>query len=404
MLHGSTQKPSQYLVIGYDTDLPPRSLRCAKLGCEHRLSFGADACHRLVQQLPAKHRRQDGQIRVSEESAARIPVGTFRYAFPLSARLHPALTSVPPSPDPAAVSTPPPDDLAPYGSYLSLGLPPDHRLQRLTPLTCVYDSATLHIVCGHTLRGQRLADSASHWHGFRMLGPSGQLLSAPNITAADVRLDSHCDVCTRTQMQAAPSHRGHPRAGRKLADAVACPAVFGLADISASFLTTDGPWYPEPTPVPTWGQWLQPTTSPPTPAFVSVPALIPAAGRSDIQEEGECYISGSSGSDTPAPGRCPTSSDSDPEAEHDIDKVPTFPTVSDRIFTQPNALRPECRTFAALEMLPAHMRKGRIAHWDIAHSEMASPSRPLKGGVKSFLVCVDVGIQHVAFRPIRSTK
>ncbi len=28
----------------------------------------------------------------------------------------------------------------------------------------------------------------------------------------------------------------------------------------------------------------------------------------------------------------------------------------------------------------------------------------VKGGVKSFLVCVDVGIQHVAFRPIRSTK
>jgi hypothetical protein len=104
------------------------------------------------------------------------------------------------------------------------------------------------------------------------------------------------------------------------------------------------------------------------------------------------------------PGHCPTSSDSDPEAEHDIDTIPTFPTVSDRIFTQPNALGPEHRTFAALELLPDHMRKGRIAHWDIVHSEMASPSRPLKGGVKSFLVCVDVGIQHVAFRPLRSTK
>jgi hypothetical protein len=28
--HGSTMKPSQYLVIGYDTDVLPRSLRCAK--------------------------------------------------------------------------------------------------------------------------------------------------------------------------------------------------------------------------------------------------------------------------------------------------------------------------------------------------------------------------------------
>jgi hypothetical protein len=376
--HGSTQKPSQYLVIGYDTGALPRSLRCAKLGCEHRLSLEAGACHRLVQQLPAKRRRRDGQIRVSEASAARIPVGVFRYAFPLSARLHPAPASVPPSPGPAKVSTSPPDDLAPYGSYLSLRLPPDHRLQRLTPNTCVYDAATLHIVCGHTLRGQRLADSANHWQGFRMLGPSGQVLSAPNITAADVRLDSHCDVCTRTQMQAAPSHRSHPRAGRKLADTVACPAIFGLADISASFLPTDGPWYPEPTPVPTWGPWLQPTTFLPTPPFVSVPALIPATGRPDTQEEGECHLTGSSSSDTPAPGHCPTSSDSDPEKENDIDAVSTFPTVSDRIFTHPSALGPEYRTFAALEMPPDHMRKGRIAHWDIAHSEMASPGRPLK--------------------------
>jgi hypothetical protein len=241
------------------------------------------------------------------ESAARIPVGTFRYAFPLSARLHPAPTSEPPSPGPTAVSASPPDDLAPYGSYLGLRLPADHRLQRLTPLTCVYDAATLHVVCGHTLRGQRLADSANHWHGFRMLSPSGQILSAPNITVADVRLDAHCDVCTRTQMQAAPSHRNHPRAGRKLAAAVACPAVFGLADISASLLATDGPWYPEPTPVPTWGQWLQPITASPTPPFVSVPALVPATGRTDPEEEGECYLSASSDYDSPAPGRCPTS-------------------------------------------------------------------------------------------------
>jgi hypothetical protein len=49
-----------HLVIGYDTDLLPCALRCAKLGCEHRLSFEAGACHRLVQQLPAKHRRQNG--------------------------------------------------------------------------------------------------------------------------------------------------------------------------------------------------------------------------------------------------------------------------------------------------------------------------------------------------------
>ena len=50
------------------------------------------------------------------------------------------------------------------------------------------------------------------------------------------------------------------------------------------------------------------------------------------------------------------------------------------------------------------MRKGRLAHWDIIHSELASPGRPLKAGVTAFLVCVDVGILHVAFRPLRSTK
>ena len=400
--HGSTQKPTQYIAIGYDAADLPASLRCAKLGCEHRLSFDADACHRLVQQLPAKRRRQDGQVRVSATSAARIPVGVFKYAFPLAARLQPAPTSVPPLPEPAAVPPSPPVDLEPYGAYLSLRAPPDHRLQRLTPLTCVYDATTLHAVCGHTLRGQRLADSANHWQDFRMLGPSGQVLSAPNITAADVRLDAHCDVCTRTQMQAAPSHRAHPRAGRRLPVSIPCLAPFGLADIATPFLRTDGPWYSEPVPIPSWGQWLQPAAACSTPSPVAMPA--PAADRASAPDEGETCLSDSSGYDTPTPGRCPTSSDSDPEAERDVNTVPTFPTVSDRIFTHPNALGTDCRTFEALEMLPDHMRKGRIVHFDIVHSELASPSRPLKAGIKSFLVCVDVGIHHVGFRPIRSTK
>ena len=84
--HGSTNKPTQYVAINYDPDKLPMSLRCAKLGCPHRLSLDADACHCLVQQLPAKRHRQDGQMRVCAESAARIPVGVFRLAFPLSAR------------------------------------------------------------------------------------------------------------------------------------------------------------------------------------------------------------------------------------------------------------------------------------------------------------------------------
>ena len=409
--HGSTQKPTQYIVIGYEHAALPVSLRCATLGCQHRLSFDAGSCHRIVQQLPGKRRRREGQLRVSAESAARIPVGVFRYAFPLSARQHPAPTAVPPppapatlsAPSPATLSAPSPVELEPYGAYLSLRVPADHRLQRLTPRTCVYDATCLHAVCGHTLRGQRLADSANNWQGFRMLGPSGELLSAPNITAAHVRLADHCDVCTRTQMQAAPSHHVHPRAGRQLSASapVACPAPFGLADISASFLGTSGPWYSEPVPIPSWGQWIQATAASPALSPVSMPALTPEV---PAPEEGEACLSESSGYETPNPGRCPTSSDSDPEAEHDIEIMPTFPSVSDRIFTHPGALGSDCRTFAALEMLPDHQRKGRIVHFDIVHSELASPNRPLKAGVKSFLVCVDVGIHHVAFRPIRSTK
>ena len=96
-------------------------------------------------------------------------------------------------PYPAAAPTSPPVDLQPYGAYLSLRLPNDHRLRRLTPLTCVYNATTLHAVCGHTLRGQRLADSANQWQGFRMLNTSGQLISAPNITAV-TKLS-----CTRTK-------------------------------------------------------------------------------------------------------------------------------------------------------------------------------------------------------------
>ena len=401
--HGSTQKPTQYVVIGYDPHTLPGSLRCAKLGCPHRLSLDADAYHCLVQQLPAKRHRQDGQMRVCAESAARIPVGVFRHAFPLSARLHPTPTSGSIS-CLAAVSPPTPLDLPPYGAYLSLRIPADHRLRRLTPLTCVFDATTLHAICGHTLRGQRLADSANQWQGFRMLNASGQLLSAPNITAADVRLDAHCDVCTRTQMQAAPSHHAHPRAGRQLPASVACPAPFGLADVSASFLGANVPWYSEAVPIPTWGNWLLPTASCPMPPPPAMPALTPIVSTTPPPEEGETHLSDSSDYDTPAPGRCPDSSDSDAEAERDVDTIPTTPPISDRVFTQPHARGPECRTFADLELLPDHMRKGRLAHWDIIHSELASPGRPLKAGVTAFLVCVDVGILHVAFRPLRSTK
>ena len=401
--HGSTNKPTQYAVFGYNTAALPESYRCAKLGCPHRLSHDVDARHCLVQQQPAKRHRLEGQIRVDAESAARIPVGVFQFAFPLSARLHPTPTCGPVAPYPAAALTSPPVDLQPYGAYLSLRLPADHRLRRLTPLTCVYNATTLHAVCGHTLRGQRLADSANQWQGFRMINASGQLISAPNITAADVRLDAHCDICTRTQMQAAPSHSVHPRAGRQLAAAVACPAPFGLADISTSFLGVCTPWYSEPVPIPTWGQWLLPTESLPMSELVAFPALAPAVSPT-LPEEGEATFTDSSDYDTPAPGRCPDSSDSDPEAECDVDTVPTVSNISDRVYTHPNALGPDCRTFAALELLPDHMKKGRLAHFDIVHSELASPTHPLKAGIKHFLVCVDVGTLHLSFRPLRSTK
>ncbi len=358
--HGSTNKPTQYAVFGYDPDALPESFRCAKLGCPHRLSLDADARRCLVQQQPAKRHRQEGQMRVCAESAARIPVGTFQFAFPLSARLHPTPACGPVEPCPAAAPTPPPVDLQPYGAYLSLRLPADHRLRRLTPLTCVYNAATLHAVCGHTLRGQRLTDSANQWQGFRMINASGQLISAPNITAADVRLDAHCDICTRTQMQAAPSHSVHPRAGRQVAAAVVCPAPFGLADISTSFLGVCTPWYSEPVPTPTWGQWLLPAESRPIPALVALPALAPTVDPT-LPKEGEAAFTDSSDYDTPALGCCPDSSDSDPEAERDVDTVPTEHNISDRVYTHPNALGTDCRTFAALELLPDHMKKGRLA-------------------------------------------
>ena len=402
--HGSTQKPTQYAIIGYDPDILPVSLRCDQLGCPHRLSLEPDACHCLVQQLPAKRHRQAGQLRVCTESAARIPVGAFLYAFPLSARLHPA-----PAPGPTAqpmtpIPTPTPADLPPYGAYLGLRLPADHRLRRLTPLTCVYNAATLHAVCGHTLRGQRLADSANQWQGFRMLSASGQILSAPNITAADVRLDAHCDICTRTQMQAAPSHQSHPRAGRHLPAVVACPAPFGLADISTSFLGISVPYYSAAVPTPTWGQWPLPAVSPPLPPYIAMPALTPTVETILPREEGEAHFSDSSDFEVSAPGRCPDSSDSDAEAERDVDTIPTNPNISDRIFTHPHARGPDCRTFADLEGLPDDQRARRLIHFDIIHSELASPGRPLKAGVKSFLVCVDVGTYNVGFRPLRSTK
>ena len=382
--HGSTQKPTQFAIIGYDPDLLPVSLRCDQLGCPHRLSLEPDACHCLVQQLPAKRHRQAGQLRVCTESAARIPVGAFLYAFPLSARLHPA-----PAPGPTAqpmtpIPTPTPADLPPYGAYLGLRLPADHRLRRLTPLTCVYNAATLHAVCGHTLRGQRLADSANQWQGFRMLSASGQILSAPNITAADVRLDAHCDICTRTQMQAAPSHQSHPRAGRRLPAVVACPAPFGLADISTSFLGVSVPYYSAAVPTPTWGQWLLPAVSPPLPPSIAMPALTPTVEAILPREEGETHFSDSSDFEVSAPGRCPDSSDSDAEAERDVDTIPTNPNISDRIFTHPHARGPDCRTFADLEGLPDDQRARRLIHFDIIHSELASPGRPLKAGVKSF--------------------
>jgi hypothetical protein len=78
--------------------------------------------------------------------------------------------------------------------------------------------------------------------------------------------------------------------------------------------------------------------------------------------------------------------------------------VSDRVFAVANSLGPDYRTFAALELLPYHLRAGRIIHWDIIHSELASPGRPLKAGVKMFLICVDVGIHAVGMRPLRSSK
>jgi hypothetical protein len=135
-----------------------------------------------------------------------------------------------------------------------------------------------------------------------------------------------------------------------------------------------------------------------------MPALTPTVETILPREEGEAHFSDSSDFEVSAPGRCPDSSDSDAEAERDVDTIPTNPNISDRIFTHPHARGPDCRTFADLEGLPDDQRARRLIHFDIIHSELASPGRPLKAGVKSFLVCVDVGTYNVGFRPLRSTK
>jgi hypothetical protein len=135
-----------------------------------------------------------------------------------------------------------------------------------------------------------------------------------------------------------------------------------------------------------------------------MPALAPTVEDVLHQEEGETHLSDSSDYDVPARGCCPDSSDSDAEAERDVDTVPTVHNISDRVYTHPHARGPQCRTFADLEQLPDDQRARRLVYWDIIHAELASPGRPLKAGVKSFLVCVDAGTFNVGFRPLRSTK
>ena len=116
---------------------------------------------------------------------------------------------------------------------------------------------------------------------------------------------------------------------------------------------------------------------PTPPSAVLMPSV--AADVPLVSSRGAAESSFSDSSDSPPSrtGRRPSSSDSDPEAECDVDLLPTVQPVSDRVFAVANSLGPDYRTFAALELLPQellpyHLRAGRIIHWDIIHSELAS--------------------------------
>ena len=137
-------------------------------------------------------------------------------------------------------------------------------------------------------------------------------------------------------------------------------------------------------------------------------------GGSDSSDlDGECAFdertASSSSTDlsgSPASSSATSSSPSgsDDERECHVDHVAPFRTISDRMYATAGSLGPGARTYAALESLPWDQRGGRLVHFDIVHSEFRTAARPLRGGITSYLVGIDVGAGYAFFRALKGPQ
>ena len=380
---GSPQKPSGHLALGYPT-VP--DVRCAALGCAHRLPAPLADRHAHAIQLPGRSsgRRVPGQVRVPARYAARHPEGLHGVVFSLARRAGalPA-SAVVSAPTPAVLADPDPTFAA-----------PDVRLHRLTPQACVYSAVELHAIFGHVLPDARMVATLNGHLDFRMKRADGSIVCSPDITVADVALPGPCHVCAVTRMQDVGSRRLHPSAARsRRAAARPSPSAASVSfapplALSAMCGGAGG-----------LGSLLLP---------VSLSAAGPSVPDVDLPEEaqpalsaGSSSSSSSSSSSAHSPGTAPEGSDADVDAECDVGRPPVFPDYPDRLYSRAGALGSAERTFAALESLPWERRGGRLVHFDIIYPEHASRGRPLKGGISCYLLGFDLGVQCALLRPLK---
>jgi len=380
---GSPQKPSGHLALGYPT-VP--DVRCATLGCAHRLPAPLADRHAHAIQLPGRSsgRRVPGQVRVPARYAARHPEGLHGVVFSLARRAG----ALPAS---AVVSAPAPAVLAdPDPTFAAPGV----RLHRLTPQACVYSAVELHAIFGHVLPDARMVATLNGHLDFRMKRADGSIVCSPDITVADVALPGPCHVCAVTRMQDVGSRRLHPSAARsRRAAARSSPPAASVSfapplALSAMCGGAGG-----------LGSLLLP---------VSLSAAGPSVPDVDLPEEAEPALSAgssssssSSSSSAHSPGTAPEGSDADVDAECDVGRPPVFPDYPDRLYSRAGALGSAERTFAALESLPWERRGGRLVHFDIIYPEHASRGRPLKGGISCYLLGFDLGVQCALLRPLK---
>ena len=141
--------------------------------------------------------------------------------------------------------------------------------------------------------------------------------------------------------------------------------------------------------------------------FASAAPMSAGSDSSDLDADG-VGAGGSSSSSTSAessdsasPASVP--SDTDEEYECPVD-AHAYAHISDRMYAQAGSFGSGERVYAALETLPWAQRGGRLIHFDIVHSEFKTKSRPLRGGVSSYLVGVDVGAGYAFFRSLKGAS